>query len=66
MKTTYKPGKYKLIRKIYPKGLPSEIQFIGPDTEETILDNITSIEAKFLFKFYDRLGFCEIEYIGEN
>ena len=63
MKITHKSGKYKLTRKTYPKGLyPSERQFIGPTIEEIILDNVSSSDAKFLFKFYERLGFDEIEY----
>lgn len=71
MKINYLSGKYQLTRKIYPKGLPSETQFIGPDTEEITID-LTSSEARTLMKrkdnqdsLYCKLGFDEIQLVKE-
>lgn len=72
MKVNYLAGKYQLTRRIYPKGLPSEIQFIGPDIEK-ITVHLTSLEARTLMKgkknnedsLFCKLGFDEIELIKE-
>ena len=71
IKVNWLAGKYELTRKIEPKGLPSETQFIGPDIE-TICVNLTALEAKTLMKrkknedsLYEKLGFSEIMLIKQ-
>ena len=54
MKTTYKPGKYKLIQENDIPGFSNKTFYV----------NLTASQAKVLFQKYNDLGFCEIEYIA--